>query len=61
MASKFFEHFIYILDAINYGMAHLWDEEDGFYYDLLLFDDEMDKKKKHRLPLKIRSMVGMVR
>ncbi|KAH9524272.1 hypothetical protein Btru_054000 [Bulinus truncatus] len=53
MASKFFEHFIYIMDAINYGMAHLWDDEDGFYYDNIIFDD-------HRQPLKIRSMVGIV-
>ncbi|XP_012945128.1 uncharacterized protein YMR196W [Aplysia californica] len=53
MASKFFEHFVYIMDAINYGVAHLWDEEDGFYYDNIIFDD-------HRQPLKIRSMVGMV-
>lgn len=53
MASKFFEHFVYIMDAINSGVAHLWDEEDGFYYDCIIFED-------HKQPLKIRSMVGMV-
>lgn len=38
MASKFFEHFVYIVDAMNSigGCADgLWDEEDGFYYDHL--------------------------
>uniref|UniRef100_A0A0B7B421 Mannosylglycerate hydrolase MGH1-like glycoside hydrolase domain-containing protein n=1 Tax=Arion vulgaris TaxID=1028688 RepID=A0A0B7B421_9EUPU len=53
MASKFFEHFVYIMDAINFGVGHLWDEEDGFYYDSIIFEDR-------KQPLKIRSMVGMV-
>ena len=36
MASKFFEHFVAITDAINpHGGIGLWDEEDGFYYDHL--------------------------
>ena len=36
IASKFFEHFLYIADAINhYHGTGLWDEEDGFYYDRL--------------------------
>jgi hypothetical protein len=34
MASKFFEHFVQIVDAMNiHGGTGLWDEEDGFYYD----------------------------
>ena len=33
MASKFFEHFVDISDAMN--NKGLWDEEDGFYYDQL--------------------------
>ena len=34
MASKFFEHFVEIADAMNTVGGHgLWDEEDGFYYD----------------------------
>lgn len=37
MASKFFEHFIFIVDAMNQlgGGEGLWNEEDGFYYDHL--------------------------
>ena len=39
MASKFFEHFVAIADAINtLGGSGLWDEEDGFYYDQLHAD-----------------------
>ncbi len=55
IASKFFEHFLYIADAINhhYGSG-LWDEEDGFYYDRLNFGDG-----KRQL-LRIRSLVGLV-
>jgi hypothetical protein len=40
MASKFFEHFVAIADAMNtLGGTGLWDEEDGFYYDELVLDD----------------------
>lgn len=55
IASKFFEHFLYIADAINhhYGSG-LWDEEDGFYYDRLNFGDG------NRQLLRIRSLVGLV-
>ncbi len=36
IASKFFEHFVAIADAMNtLGGTGLWDEEDGFYYDQL--------------------------
>jgi hypothetical protein len=36
VASKFFEHFISISDAINtLGGSGLWDENSGFYYDML--------------------------
>ena len=37
MASKFFEHFVAIVDAMNSlgGGEGLWDEDDGFYYDYL--------------------------
>ena len=38
VASKFFEHFVYIADAMNdigkWEKLGLWDEEDGFYYDV---------------------------
>ncbi|QDU33077.1 Mannosyl oligosaccharide glucosidase [Poriferisphaera corsica] len=54
LASKFFEHFVAIIDAINsFGGSGLWDEEDQFYYDQLLVDGS-DK------PLRIRSLVGLI-
>jgi hypothetical protein len=57
MASKFFEHFLYIAEAMTGARTtgeNMWDEEDGFYYDVLNTDD----KKPQRL--KVRSMVGLV-
>jgi hypothetical protein len=54
MASKYFEHFVAIIDAINtLGGSGLWDERDGFYYDRLHLGDE-------QVPLPIRSMVGLI-
>jgi hypothetical protein len=54
MASKFFEHFVAIVDAMNeLGGTGLWDEADGFYYDRLWIDG-------HVVPLPIRSMVGLL-
>ncbi len=54
MASKFFEHFVAIADAINtQGGTGLWDEEDGFYYDQLHVGGRT-------IPLKIRSLVGVI-
>ena len=54
MASKFFEHFVAIADAINtQGGTGLWDEEDGFYYDQLHMDGRT-------IPLKVRSLVGLI-
>jgi hypothetical protein len=54
MASKFFEHFIAIADAMNtQGGTGLWDEEDGFYYDHLRVDGRT-------IPLKVRSLVGLI-
>ena len=53
VASKFFEHFVSIADAMN-GLGNgLWDEDDGFYYDQLHQGD-------NATPLKIRSMVGLL-
>ncbi len=55
IASKFFEHFLYIADAINHhGGSGLWNEEDGFYYDRLLNDSAAP------VALKLRSLVGLV-
>ena len=55
IASKFLEHYIEICDAINtLGGSGLWDEEDGFYYDQLVVDGD------HSIPLKTRSLVGLL-
>ena len=52
VATKFFEHFAYIATALN--DQGLRDEADGFYYDVLRCSDGT------RLPLKARSMVGLI-
>ena len=57
VASKFFEHFVYICEAMNNlggENIELWDEKDGFYYDVLHYDDGQTS------PLKVRSMVGLI-
>ncbi|TYQ23388.1 glucosidase [Pseudanabaena sp. UWO311] len=57
IATKFFEHFLYIADAMNkVGEKHteLWDEEDGFYYDVL------NLPSGNQLKLKVRSLVGLI-
>ena len=57
MATKFFEHFIYIADAMNHiggDGTQLWDNEDGFYYDVLHLPND------RRLRMKVRSMVGLI-
>ncbi|WP_375434046.1 glucosidase [uncultured Hymenobacter sp.] len=57
IASKFFEHFLYIADAMTRGgdgVFNLWDEEDEFYYDVLHTPDE------ERTKLKVRSIVGLI-
>lgn len=54
MASKFFEHFVRIVHAINdLGGRGLWNEEDGFYYDMLEVDGT-------HVPLRVRSIVGFM-
>jgi hypothetical protein len=54
VASKFFEHFVAIADAMNtLGGTGLWDEKDGFYYDHLLTGGRV-------MPARIRSMVGLI-
>lgn len=55
MVFKFIEHFLFIAAAMNRpGAEGMWDEEDGFYYDLLRLPDGSG----HRL--KVRSMVGLL-
>src|SRR5712691_5020459 len=54
IATKFFEHFVAIVDAMNtLGGTGLWDEGDGFYYDQLAVDGM-------KTALRVRSMVGLV-
>ncbi len=55
MAAKFVDHFLWIARAINHvGDDGMWDEEDGFYYDILRFPDGTAKR------IKVRSMVGLL-
>jgi hypothetical protein len=61
VASKFWEHFLGIAHAMSGGHAHgggrghdLWDDEDGFFYDVLHLPDN------RRQPLRIRSLVGLI-
>src|SRR5690348_6036278 len=54
VASKFFEHFVAITDAMNsLGGTGLWDDGDGFYYDQLHVNGD-------HVPLRVRSMVGLI-
>jgi hypothetical protein len=57
VASKFWEHFLYIATAINHlgnDGAGMWNEEDGFFYDVLHLPDG------GHTPMKVRSMVGLI-
>lgn len=57
LATKFFEHFLYIAGAmanVHGDSINLWDEEDEFYYDVLHTRDNQ------RLKIKLRSMVGLI-
>jgi hypothetical protein len=58
VASKFWEHFVYIAHAMNHlgedDSFSLWNEEDGFFYDVLHLPDGQ------HLPLRLRSMVGLI-
>jgi|KBSSwiStaDraftv2_1062776.scaffolds.fasta_scaffold15380_3 hypothetical protein len=54
VASKFFEHFVAIADAMNtLGGNGLWDDQDGFYYDQIQVDGRA-------VPLRVRSLVGAI-
>jgi hypothetical protein len=54
VASKFFEHYVAIADAINtVGGTGLWDEVDGFYYDQL-------HANGMAVPVRVRSLVGLI-
>lgn len=56
MASKFYEHFLHISGAINFEGSlseSLWNEEDGFYYDMI-------QTSEGKFPIKVRSLVGLI-
>jgi len=55
-AIKFWEHFLYIVNAMNRSIdgEGIWDEEQGFYYDVLHVSDG------EHIPMRIRSIVGLV-
>ena len=57
VATKFFEHFLYIAARHERSRRRghqLWDETDGFFYDVLHLPDGAHQ------PLKVRSMVGLI-
>jgi hypothetical protein len=55
VASKFFEHFLYIAHAMNeIGEGGLWDEEDGFFYDSLHLPNGASMR------MRVRTMVGLI-
>ena len=57
MAIKFFEHYLYIAEAmenLGEGKNGLWNEEDGFFYDVLQLNDGTG------ISLKLRSIVGLI-
>jgi hypothetical protein len=57
VASKFWEHFLYIANAMSHqgeGGAGMWDDADGFFYDIMHLPDGT------RTPVRVRSMVGLI-
>jgi len=62
IALKFFEHFLYIanaMDNIAGESISLWDDEDEFFYDVLHFDAQVDAAPRH-MQIRVRSMVGLI-
>ena len=56
VTTKFFEHFVYIAESLNRigeNWTGSWDEEEGFFYDILALPDG------RYIPLKVRSLVGL--
>jgi hypothetical protein len=56
LATKFFEHYVYIGAAMKmmHGNRTLWDEDDGFFYDVLRYPDGTI------VPFRVRSLVGLI-
>jgi len=58
-AAKFFQHFLYIADALDHvgrisdGAAELWSDEDGLFFDVLRVGDRFE-------PMKVRSLVSLL-
>jgi hypothetical protein len=61
LADKFYQQFVFIADALNCvedrsgGAVKLWDDEDGFFYDIL-----HDKNTNQYYRIKLRSLVGIL-
>ncbi|MCL6523593.1 MAG: glucosidase [Thermoflavifilum sp.] len=51
VATKFYEHFVYIAESLN--SLELWNEEDGFFYDVICLPNGK------KIPLRVRSIVGL--
>jgi hypothetical protein len=54
MVKKFFEHFLWIASSLMHAGDGMWDEQDGFFYDVLRLPDDRSQR------LKVRSMVGLL-
>jgi len=58
LATKYFQHYVYVGSAMKHMGTHgdhnLWDEQDGFFYDVLKYPDG------HYDKLKVRSLVGLI-
>lgn len=58
LATKFFQHYVYVGAAMKrmgeHGEHNLWDEKDGFFYDVIRYPDGRFEK------LKVRSLVGLI-
>lgn len=57
MCTKFFEHFVYIAESLNRigdSWTGSWDENEGFFYDILVLPNET------YIPIKVRSLVGLM-
>ncbi len=59
VATKFYEHFILIsasLNEIGSGKINIWDENEGFFYDVLTFPNQPNRDN---IPVRVRSLVGL--
>lgn len=58
LATKFFQHYVYVGAAMKHmgehGDQNLWDEKDGFFYDVIRYPDGRFEK------LRVRSLVGLI-